>query len=295
MPRGRPLPVLLDPVRSVLLQWQPWEVGPIRVDYHVHSRFSADGTSTLEECCAAAARQGLTEICFTEHLDLNPAIPVNGWLDPAGYAEAVGRVRDTQPLTVLMGLEIGFDREYHPAIRRYLETHVLPWDFLLGSVHLADGEMIDVPFFHTRDRRSAYLAYFKELEAAVRAAVEERLFDVIGHFDFVKRYLPACLGPFRLDDCRDLAEQVLRLAAEGGIGLEINTSGLRGPLGETLPTLETLRRFRQLGGEVLTIGADSHHASEVGTGTAAALELAQAAGFRAITTFRERRPCWVKI
>lgn len=271
------------------------EVVPILVDYHVHTRFSIDAVSTVEECCAAAVERGLTELCFTDHLDLSPADPGSGWFDPEGYALAVSRARDTDRLTVLLGAEVGFDRQSHPAITAYLKAHPLPFDFLLGSVHVVEGQLISLPFLTARTAADAYAAYFGELEAAVRAAVAERLFDVLGHFDLVKRYAPAGYGPFRLADCRDRAERVLRLAAEGGVGLEINTSGLRGPLGQTLPTLETLRRFRELGGDVVTIGSDSHQAGDVGAGAREALALAREAGFKAITTFRERRPAWVRI
>ncbi|MDQ7794277.1 MAG: histidinol-phosphatase HisJ family protein [bacterium] len=270
-------------------------VGSILLDYHVHTTFSIDALSSVTECCVAATERGLAEICFTDHLDFSPADPGSGRLDPERYLEAVSRASGAHRLTVLLGAEVGVDRASHPACLAFMKKHPLPFDFLLGSVHVVEGHLIDLPFLATRTREAAYRAYFEELEAAVRVAASERLFDAVGHFDLIKRYAPTGFGPFRLDDCRDQAETILRLAADGGVGLEINTSGLRGPLGETLPALEILRRFRELGGEVLTIGSDSHRAKSVGAGVSEALDLAREAGFGAITSFRGRHPIWVSI
>ena len=40
-------------------------------DMHVHSKFSIDGTSTMEEYCLTAEKTGSRIICFTEHVDFN--------------------------------------------------------------------------------------------------------------------------------------------------------------------------------------------------------------------------------
>lgn len=37
------------------------------VDMHVHSKFSIDGMSTMEDYCLIAGKTGTRVICFTEH------------------------------------------------------------------------------------------------------------------------------------------------------------------------------------------------------------------------------------
>ena len=74
---------------------------------------------------------------------------------------------------------------------------------------------------------------------------------------------------------------MLRALAEQGLTLEINTSGVRQPgCGITHPNLPIVRRFRELGGERITIGADAHRPADVGADLETAAAIAKEAGFR---------------
>jgi histidinol-phosphatase (PHP family) len=118
---------------------------------------------------------------------------------------------------------------------------------------------------------------------------------VIGHLDIVKRYGVQHYGPFDPGRYAEAIDAVLRACVDTGIGLEINTSGLRGPPRETFPTLPVLCRYRELGGEILTIGSDAHTAGDLARDIPQALDLAAAAGFRAIALFVDRQPTWLPI
>lgn len=41
------------------------------IDYHVHTNYSADASATVTEQLEAAAERGLSEICFTDHVDFD--------------------------------------------------------------------------------------------------------------------------------------------------------------------------------------------------------------------------------
>ena len=90
-------------------------------------------------------------------------------------------------------------------------------------------------------------------------------------------------------------DAILRACIDTGTGIEINTSGLRGPPREPFPALPVLCRYRELGGEVLTVGSDAHTVQDLARDIPEALALARAAGFRAITLFVDREPTWVPI
>jgi histidinol-phosphatase (PHP family) len=242
-----------------------------------------------------AREAGIDELCFTDHLDLHPVDPGFGYFDPEGYLGTMASVTGFPGLTVRLGLEVGFDRRTHSHLLAYLKANPLPLDFVLGSIHVVEDRPLDTSLLSAGDPDPIITAYFDELEAAVRAAADARLFDVLGHLDVFRRYLPGGRNRRSLARFRDRIDSVLRLAAAGGVGLEINTSGLRNRLGVTLPSLEVVRRFRELGGEVLTVGSDSHREGDVGAGVATALDVARAAGFRAITTFKQRKPIWIDI
>lgn len=75
-----------------------------------------------------------------------------------------------------------------------------------------------------------------------------------------------------------------------GKGIEINTSGLRVDLRQTLPHRDILRLYRECGGTYITIGSDAHKAEEVGEGILQAVEEIRSLGYENITTYEKRKP-----
>ena len=146
-------------------------------------------------------------------------------------------------------------------------------------------------FFGSHDQREAYLPYFEELLRAVQSG----LGDVLGHFDLVKRYGTAHYGPFDPLHFEEEIRSVLQAASARGMVLEVNTSGLRQSPGEAYPGLPVLRWYRELGGEILTVGSDAHHSDHLGAGVRQALVLAREVGFRAIATFEARQTQWIDL
>ncbi|MBE9507459.1 MAG: PHP domain-containing protein, partial [Chloroflexi bacterium] len=61
-------------------------------DYHIHTRFSIDSETGLEEACETAIARGLSEIAFTDHADFGPD-DTPGYFRPAEYVAAVERCR----------------------------------------------------------------------------------------------------------------------------------------------------------------------------------------------------------
>ena len=104
------------------------------------------------------------------------------------------------------------------------------------------------------------------------------------------------LGKYDFDVFKEMLIEILKKGIERNVGIEINTSGLsKRALNETLPSMNLLKLYRELGGEILTIGSDSHAAATVGSQFETALEMAKEAGFTNIYTFNKREPYAVKI
>jgi histidinol-phosphatase (PHP family) len=269
------------------------------IDLHLHSTYSADGASSVGEYTRQAEILGLTELGFCEHLDLDPRDSGYGYFDPGRYSRGIAAAQETVPgLCLRQGVEITYQAALEDEIATWLAGS--SWDYVMLSVHLvdyADGwAFISEPtavdqYFATHSQRQAYGPYFREL---LRAAQSD-LGDVLGHVDLIKRYGVRRYGPFEPAAFENEIRAVLQAAIERGMGLEVNSSGLRQSPGEPYPTLTVLRWYREMGGEILTIGSDAHHAQELGAGTAEAMALAQEAGFRAIATFQKRRVCWIDL
>lgn len=269
------------------------------MDLHVHSTCSADGASTAVDLARRAAALGLAEIGFAEHADFDPRDPTCGALDLKRYDRELRAAREAVPgVRLRQGVEVTYQASREEEIDAWLAGH--RWDYVLLSVHLVDYDdgwaILSEPpgalaYFATHSQRQAYAPYFQE----VLRAAESGLGDVLGHLDLVKRYGCGPYGALDPSAFGDEIRAILRALVQRGTGLEINTSGWRQDPGEPYPALTVVRWYRELGGEVLTVGSDAHGAGLLAAGIPQALELARAAGFRAVTTFEERRPRWVDI
>ncbi len=270
-------------------------------DLHVHSTLSADGISTLAEHAARAAEMGLQAVGFAEHADFDPRDRSYGFLDPEAYAHQVASVQAAQPDVLLTrGVEITYQSARRAEIHAWLARYA--FDFCILSVHLVeDGsewamvseEERSRAFFEGRSEREAYAPYFAEVLAAAQDPPPGRV--ILGHLDLVKRYGVAVYGPFDPVRWEEELRAVLRAAAQSGLALEVNTSGLRQRPREPYPSLTVLRWFRQAGGECLTIGSDAHRAADLGYGFQHAARLARAAGFRALALFRAGQIGWIDL
>jgi len=262
-------------------------------DYHIHTPFSCDGNyNEMAAACEAAVARDLREIAFTDHVDFGPADPP-GYFRPVAYLAEIERCRARygDRLTIRAGVEVGEPHIFARAARAVLATG--NFDFILGSAHYADGMQVawKEPFFE-QPLRQAYEAYFRQV---VRLAAEGD-FDVLGHLDLVKRdarkFGKVYDGP---EPYADMIRTALRSLVERGKGLEINTSPLHMGQPEPCPSLQVLRWYRELGGEILTFGSDAHTADAIGSCFDAALEMARAAGFTRVATFERRQILWLEL
>lgn len=262
------------------------------VDCHLHTAaFSCDAKATLGGFVARAHEMELDLLTTTEHVDFDPRDYGYGHYDQARHVAQREWVRGRSfgRLKVLIGVEIDYQVRYEADVRGFLGGAA--YDFVIGSVHYAQGESIFSPAFFDLPERASYEAYLGQALQAVRSG----LFDVLGHLDIVKRYGVEHYGPFQPERYAEQIDALLRACVETGTGIEVNTSGYRGPPEEPFPSLAVLSRYRELGGELLTVGSDAHVVEDLGRDVPLALELAQCAGFEAIAAFVDRQPMWLPI
>lgn len=263
------------------------------MDYHTHSTNSSDGKNSVMEICQSAVDKGIDEIAITDHFE-----PIIGNEDCKFYKPNVywadvlkAREKFKGRLRIKLGVELGQPHQFKETSELLINS--FPYDYVLGSAHkLTSG--IDVGEIDLTDITLDELceAYLKELYELVKWGK----FNCIGHLDLIKRYSTNHYKTrISLISHHDMLEEVLKAAITRGKGIEINTSGLRQAPKETMPGIDVLKLYRELGGEVLTVGSDAHCANDIGKGVAEAIELAREAGFRYITLFNNRLPEWKKI
>lgn len=264
-------------------------------DYHVHSLFSADSNMKIEDACITAIESGVKEIVFTEHIDyFYPNCELTFDFDYADYAVAIDKAKERfkDQLTVLKGVEIGIHPSKHE--ENVLFANSNEFDFIIGSVHLADDlDLHNGDYFKGKDVKQAVENYFLTINKYVK---QFREFNVLGHLTLIKRYLhfvDAHWQDIEWKSYFDIVEDTFKELIHTSRGIEINMSGYRYRIDCALPDLPFIQLYRELGGEIITVGTDAHSKHFVGKHLDIGYELLSKAGFKYVTTFRERKPRFV--
>lgn len=259
-------------------------------DFHTHSTFSTDGTDKLVEMANSAVEKGLKTICFTEHNDFD--YPGGEFLlDAEAYRNELFRVREqlSGKIEVLFGVELGLMKHLGERLREYLDGR--GFDFVIGSSHLIDGKDPYFPeYFAELGQRNGVLRYFESIVENIGAFSD---FDVYGHLDYAVRYSPE--KSYNPVDFREIIDEILRKIVSLGKGIEINTAGLRKGLSHANPHPFILKRYRELGGEIITVGSDAHNTADIAADFDLAESFLKDAGFEFYTVFRQRKPHFVEL
>lgn len=258
------------------------------VNYHCHSACSLDCNTPMADMARAARDAGITELCFTDHCD-TPGL--FSWEEET-RAFALAREAVGDSLRLRLGVELG-EATQHPDYARQILAHP-GIDFVIGSVHSLPGGRDLYARRHTD--RAQSLALLREYLDELIALATTDFYDVIGHITYPLRYIRVRDG---VDvDFRDMGDQVdtlLRTVIEHGRGIEVNTSGYLTCGGEPMPPESILRRYRALGGEIVTIGSDAHVPARIAAGLEDGCALLRAVGFRYLATYSGRTPRFVSL
>lgn len=262
-------------------------------DYHMHSAFSSDTDVLMEDMIKGAIQKGLKEICFTDHIDYDYASPeISFDFDTVLYKQTIDRLKTQYQgdIQIRMGIEIGIQTHIIERCTALVEA-VSP-DFIIASQH-------------TIGRQDLYLGDFyqgRTPEGAIHYGMTELLeivenfdaFSVIGHIDILKRYNDAVRGTSK-EVYLAAVKPVFEALIKKGKGIEVNTSGLRQGLDETLPARQLLELYYEMGGRLITIGSDAHKPEDIGHSFELVLKLLQEIGFEQVYRFERMKPYPIEI
>ncbi|MBR4749756.1 MAG: histidinol-phosphatase HisJ family protein [Abditibacteriota bacterium] len=263
------------------------------VDYHCHTLTSGDNSQTMEELVSSAAERGVRELCITEHFNFMPGTYCFGRFSYRDHDDRRRRLASLFPdVRILLGLEMDYMPEFMPLIRQIGRD--MPLDYYIGSCHMSNGKHVfSDDFFAGRSGEEAYNEYFQTVSGCVR----QKTFDTIAHFDWVKRKGCEHWGPFDMAPYRDVIADILSDMIALDMTMEVSEAGLRHPAGETYPSYDILRLYRDLGGENITYASDSHSPQQTSAHNGEVYGALEQMGFRWITTFsgrqKTRRPITV--
>ena len=259
-------------------------------DYHMHSIVSFDGKNTGLEMARAAAKAGLKEICFTDHLDYDPLEKMGVMaFDTEAYNREYNDL-EIPGLLIRRGMEFGMTVDNRARFREDLNRR--KFDFVLGSIHFADD--LDVYYRDYWQDKTVFEAERRFLEVTLDCVRLHDDFDVLAHLTYIGKarchHAPRTV-PFA--EHREVIDEILRVLAAKGKGMEMNTSGVD-RCGGFLPTADIFRRFRELGGEIVTVGSDAHSFDRVGQYSFDACGILKDI-FGYVCTFEDRKPVFHKL
>jgi histidinol-phosphatase (PHP family) len=259
----------------------------IPFDYHMHTNNSCDCRARMVDMCRAAVQKNIPEIAFTEHFNNKPQDICYNKYNPEPYFKDIEACRQEfgpQGLTIKAGIEVGEIHLFRSEVNAVLDAY--PYDVVLGSLHWNNGENIfERSYFQKRDMRTAAREYFAELTEMV----EQGGFNIMSHMDVFKRTGFQVHNHFDITEYEEYARPVFAACVRQGIAPEINTSALRMTVSQTHPTVEAIRWYKEMGGELLSIGSDSHRPEHLGEGLDKAIAIAKEAGFTKLTRYANRK------
>jgi histidinol-phosphatase (PHP family) len=259
------------------------------IDLHLHTSRCGHASGSISDFVDAGRAAGLTAMCFTDHLPMPPAYPQHYTMRPEEMPDYIDDVRMARALSAETGgpeILCGIEADWLPGDQEQLRAALAAceFDMVLGSVHFIGDWAFDDPDLVARYTSTDIDALWARYFGLVDDAVRSRLFDVLAHPDLIKKfgYLPG------LDPAAWYEDTAIALA-ESGVAVEVNTGGLRKPVGEVYPSLRLLEAcFRR--GVPATFGSDAHAPGEVASGQREARDLLAEAGYRSLVVFRDRMP-----
>ena len=265
----------------------------MRADAHMHCGFSNDSETRPEDMVESAIAKGLSVICFTDHYDKDNL----DWGDEAifdveSYFQKMIELQEEyrDQIDIRIGAEIGMQPYLAEYYQDFMAQH--PFDFVIGSVHSVLEHDVALDFFQKHSDPEGYKIYFEEMLQDVQKI---KSYDVLGHLDYIVRYSNQGSKGFDLNDYMDIIEEILKQVIAHGKGIEMNMSGLKYGLGAPHPQPEIIKRYRELGGEIITVGADGHIPEHIAYDYHLVDDILKSCGFKYYTEFKGRKPLFVKI
>lgn len=258
-------------------------------DSHCHSINSHDGHSSIYDICEIAINRGIKGFSITDHCEVD--------LYDCDYKKSIDRsFRDTElakekyknKIVITSGIELGQANYNLELSKEILKKH--SYDFIIASTHGIDnnGDLCKISYNKMSENEiykllEEYFEYYLNM-------VKKCDFDVAAHLTYPLRYIEG-IYKIKIDLCKFdiIIDEIFKVIIERKKALEINTSGLRQKIKKTFPSNELILRYRELGGELITIGSDSHKAVDLASDFTQTIELLKHVGFRKYFYYKKRK------
>lgn len=252
-----------------------------KTDYHIHSTYS-DGRSAPEDYIGPAIEAGLSELGFSEHLNLSKG-PQNWIMDPETIPAYLDHIQELKKKNESIKIRIGFEVDFFPGMEKEIRDFIdpFPLDYVIGSVHYLGEDPVDLgsDFYEGKNIDRLYESYFDNVSAAASSG----LFDIIGHCDLIRIY-----GYKPSSSPEKLYRNLARIMRKNDIAFELNTNGRNRPIADFYPERKFLHIFMEEKVPVC-VNSDAHMPSRVAQYFDEAYQLLRYTGFTEMAVFDGRK------
>jgi len=255
------------------------------INYHLHTKLCGHATGEVEDYIKMAIKKNLAEIGFADHAPWPEKIRTGITMAPEEtelYLNLIekNKKKFADQISIKIGFEVDFP--FLPSFnQKYLNDQRI--DFIIGSCHIVKGWAFDLPGasqeFAQKNIDQVYQDYYESVEKLVKT----RKFDIVGHFDVIKKY-----GYRSKKDFSAIIDKIARLLAANKMTAEINTSGLLKPVKEIYPSNSILKIFFDRNVPI-TLGTDAHEPEKIDFYLKETIQKIKKIGFRKISTFSKRK------
>jgi histidinol-phosphatase (PHP family) len=237
----------------------------MKFDLHTHHERCGHADGMIRAYIEAAIEAGLDVVGISDHSPYfysevdrpQPGIAMAKSEFPRYVAEVLELKREyAGRIDVLLGVESDFFPEYADFYRA--EYAKYPFDYIIGSVHLSGGVSIfnrkRWNGLNEKQRIAAKEEYYDLIQQSARSG----MFHILGHIDAMKGYYPAFS-----DIPTPKVDETLRIIADVGVAIEVNTSGSTKDVGGWYPSDAILERAHYYGVDI-SFGSDAHKPSRIG-------------------------------
>lgn len=263
-------------------------------DFHLHTKMSYDSDADIDEVICTAISKGMKYMAVTDHHDFDLEDCVFEQKNPKAYYDTINSYKEkySKKIRLSVGIELGV--EACQAKRLYDFTSQCPFDFIIGSIHGVDG--LDPYYDNYWEGLTTKEGMEKYFDAIIDSLNVYNDFDVFGHIDYAIRYARnEAEKHYSYSDFSDRLDTILHKIISLGKGIEINTGGLRKGLKTTNPCEEIIKKYREYGGKIITVGSDAHTPSDIGADFDTAREILLRCGFSEYCVFEKRQPLFIKL
>jgi histidinol-phosphatase (PHP family) len=257
------------------------------VDMHNHTTLCKHASGSVEEFVLKAIKNGTKYFGFSDHAPMNFDENYRMSFGEVKFYEKTilhAKSKFQENIEILLGYEVDFldNLVDETMINRKV-------DYFIGSVHFLNSWGFDNPEFIGEYKNKDIDKIWEEYFEAIEKMAKSGLFDIVGHIDLMKvfKFLPK-------KDIRILAKNAIKQIKKANMTIELNSAGLRKPIGEIYPSQEILELIKDHD-ITITFGSDAHKPEDVGFGSEKVLEIAKKFEFDEVAIFKQRERIMIKI